>query len=107
VNDAGGSLPVALHAVDVGHHLHLQHRFTGPHIDYIGLAIAAFLSWVATTGPGEAALIAAGIAAAHGRIDVAGMIIAAWAGAIAGGTTAWLVGLKGGRALTREREWKA
>jgi membrane protein DedA with SNARE-associated domain len=95
----GGSLPVALHAVGVGHHLSLHHHFTGPHITYVGLALAAFLSWVATTGPGEAALIAAGISAGHGHIDVVGMIIAAWGGAMVGGTAGWLVGLKGGRAL--------
>jgi membrane protein DedA with SNARE-associated domain len=93
----GGSVPVALHAVDVAGYLH--HRFAGPHITYIGLALAAFLSWVATTGPGEAALIAAGISAAHGHIDVVGMILAAWVGAMVGGTAGWLVGLKGGRAL--------
>jgi membrane protein DedA with SNARE-associated domain len=93
----GGSLPVALHAVDVGRHLH--HRFVGPHVDYVGLALAACVSWVGITGPGEAALIAAGIAAAHGHIDVAGMILAAWVGATIGGTAGWLIGLKGGRAL--------
>jgi membrane protein DedA with SNARE-associated domain len=90
-------LPVTLHAVHIAPHLH--HRFTGPHITYVGIALAAFLSWVATTGPGEAALIAAGISAAHGHIDLVGMIIVAWAGAMAGGTAGWLVGLKGGRAL--------
>jgi membrane protein DedA with SNARE-associated domain len=93
----GGALPVALHAVGVGRHLH--HRFAGPHADYVGLALAAFVSWVGITGPGEAALIAAGIAAAHAHIDVVGMIIAAWVGATIGGTAGWLVGLKGGRAL--------
>jgi membrane protein DedA with SNARE-associated domain len=93
----GASLPVALHAVNVGRHLH--HRFAGPHVDYVGLAVAACVSWVGITGPGEAALIAAGIAAAHGHIDVAGMIFAAWAGATIGGTAGWLIGLKGGRAL--------
>jgi membrane protein DedA with SNARE-associated domain len=93
----GGSLPVALHAAHLGRHLH--HRFTGPHVDYAGLALAAAVSWVGITGPGEAALIAAGIAAAHGHIDLVGMIVAAWVGATIGGTVGWLVGLKGGRAL--------
>jgi membrane protein DedA with SNARE-associated domain len=93
----GASLPLAVHAADVGRHLH--HRFTGPHADYVELGLAACVSWIGLPGPGEAALIAAGIAAAHGRVDVAGMIFAAWAGAMAGGTVGWLVGLKGGRAL--------
>jgi hypothetical protein len=55
-------LPVAVHAAR-----HLHHYFTRPHIDYLGLALAAAVSWVGVTGPGEAALIAAGIAATHGR----------------------------------------
>jgi membrane protein DedA with SNARE-associated domain len=93
----GASLPIALHVANVGGHLH--HRFAGPHIDYVGLGLAASLSWAGIPGPGEAALVAAGIAAAHGRIDVGGVILAAWAGAMAGGTIGWLVGLKGGRAL--------
>lgn len=78
---------------------HVHHRFIGPHIDYVGVALAAVLSWVGVTGPGEAALIAAGFAAAHGHIDIVGIVAVAWLGAIAGGTIGWLIGLKGGRAL--------
>lgn len=90
----GSMLPVAVHAAR-----HLHHAFTGPHIDYVGLALAAAVSWVGVSGPGEAALIAAGIAAAHGRIDLAGAISAAWLGAMTGGTAGWLIGLKGGRSF--------
>jgi membrane protein DedA with SNARE-associated domain len=93
----GTSLPVALHAMEFQRHLH--HRFMGPHVDYVGLALAAAVSWVGITGPGEAALIAAGIAAARGHVDIVGMILVAWAGAMAGGTAGWLIGLKGGRSL--------
>jgi membrane protein DedA with SNARE-associated domain len=93
----GTSLPLALHAVHLERHLH--HRFEGPHVDYAGLALAAAVSWVGLTGPGEAALVAAGIAAAHGHVDIVGMIVVAWAGAMAGGTAGWLIGLKGGRSL--------
>jgi membrane protein DedA with SNARE-associated domain len=93
----GASLPVALHVGNVGRHLH--HRFAGPHVDYVALILAAGVSWVGLPGPGEAALIAAGIAAAHGHIDVVGVILAAGAGAMVGGTVGWLIGLKGGRAL--------
>jgi undecaprenyl-diphosphatase len=78
---------------------HLPHRLSGPHIDYVALALAAALSWVGITGPGEAALIAAAIAAAHGEVDLPSVIGAAWLGAIAGGTAGWLIGLMGGRAL--------
>lgn len=90
-------------AVVLQHHLpaarHLHHRFTGPHVDYIGVGLAAAASWVGVTGVGEAALIAAGIAAARGRVDLASMMATAWFGAMLGGVAAWLVGLRWGRAL--------
>jgi membrane protein DedA with SNARE-associated domain len=82
--------------------LHLavhHHRFHGPHLDYLGVAGAAFLSWFGLTGPGEAALIAAGILAAKGRVDLASVLAVAWAGATLGGTAGWLLGLRGGRAV--------
>jgi membrane protein DedA with SNARE-associated domain len=87
-------LPAAVHLAG-----HLHQRFTGPHIDYVGLALAAALSWVGISGPGEAALIAAGIAATQGHVDIGGMILVAWLGAVTGGTVGWLIGLKGGRSL--------
>jgi membrane-associated protein len=76
-----------------------HHHFHGLHLDYVGVALAAFASWVGITGPGEAALIAAGIAAARGKVDLESVIAVAWAGGVAGGTVGWLLGLKGGRAL--------
>ncbi|MEA2440110.1 MAG: hypothetical protein QOH76_1534 [Thermoleophilaceae bacterium] len=79
--------------------LHLHHRFHGPHVDYVGVGLAAAVSWVGVAGVGEAALIAAGIAAARGKVDVSSMIAVAWVGAMAGGACGWLAGLKGGRAL--------
>ena len=77
--------------------LHPHHR--GSEFVYAGVFIASVTSWVALPGPGEAALIAAGIAAAHHRLDLVLVLAAAWAGAAAGGTAGWLVGLKGGRGL--------
>ncbi|MCW2967415.1 MAG: DedA family protein [Solirubrobacteraceae bacterium] len=77
----------------------VHHHFHGPHLDYVGVALAAFLSWFGISGPGEAALIAAGIEAARGKVDLEGMIAVAWAGATVGGTVGWLLGLKGGRAV--------
>jgi membrane protein DedA with SNARE-associated domain len=76
-----------------------HHRFHGPHLDYVGVGLAAFVSWCGIMGPGEAALIAAGIGAANGRVDLASMLIVGWVGATAGGTVGWLAGLKGGRAV--------
>lgn len=85
----------AIVAVVAAHH----HRFHGPHLDYVGVGVGAFLSWAGLMGPGEAALIAAGILAAHGKVDLPSVLVVAWAGAVAGGTAGWAVGLKGGRAL--------
>ncbi len=93
------AISLALALPDHVARIHAHHRFMGPHVDYIGVALAAALSWVGITGPGEAALIAAGLAAAHGHIDIVGVVAVAWLGAITGGTIGWLIGLKGGRAL--------
>jgi membrane protein DedA with SNARE-associated domain len=71
----------------------------GSRVDYLGLFLAAVVSWVAVPGPGEAALIAASISAAHHHLDLPSVLAIAWAGAVAGGTAGWLVGLKGGRGL--------
>jgi membrane-associated protein len=79
--------------------IHLHHRFHGPHVDYVGVGLAAAVSWIGVTGVGEAALIAAGIAAAHGKVDISSILLVAWAGAMAGGLAGWLIGIKGGRAL--------
>src|SRR3954471_5836247 len=79
--------------------LHLHNRFHGPHVDYVGVGAAAAVSWIGVAGVGEAALIAAGIAAGRGKVDISSMILVAWVGAMAGGAAGWLIGLKGGRAL--------
>jgi membrane protein DedA with SNARE-associated domain len=69
-------------------------------VDYFGVFLAAAASWAAALpGPGEAALVAAGISAAHGRLDLASVLAVAWAGAATGGTVGWIVGVKGGREL--------
>src|SRR5256885_13186490 len=79
--------------------IHLHHRFHGPHVGYVGVGLAAAVGWVGVTGVGEAALIAAGIAAARGKVDLSSILLVAWVGAMAGGLAGWLVGIKGGRAL--------
>jgi membrane protein DedA with SNARE-associated domain len=78
--------------------LHRHYPHHSP-VDYVGVFLAAGTSWVALPGPGEAALIAASISAAHGRLDLAIVLAVAWAGAVAGGTAGWIVGLKGGRGV--------
>lgn len=77
----------------------LHHRFHGPHVDYVGVGLAAAAGWIGVTGVGEAALIAAGIAAAHGKVDISSVLLVAWVGAMAGGVAGWVAGIKGGRAL--------
>jgi membrane protein DedA with SNARE-associated domain len=77
--------------------VHPYARHSG--VDLIGVFLASGASWAALPGPGEAALIAAGISAAHHHLDLASVIAVAWAGASAGGTAGWIVGVKGGREL--------
>jgi membrane protein DedA with SNARE-associated domain len=80
----------------------VAHRH-GHGVDYLGLYVACVLSWAAFPGPGEAALIAAGISAANHHLGLAPVLGVAWAGAFSGGTAAWIVGLKGGRGLLTVR----
>lgn len=79
-------------------HLHLFHHRGGA-IDYVGLAGAAFLSWLIWFGPGEPAMIAAGVVAAKHRLDIAPVVFWGWIGAMFGGVVGWLIGLKAGRAV--------
>jgi membrane protein DedA with SNARE-associated domain len=77
--------------------LHPHARRSG--VDLVGVFLASGASWAALPGPGEAALIAAGISAAHHHLDLAAVLAVAWAGACAGGIAGWIVGVKGGREL--------
>jgi membrane protein DedA with SNARE-associated domain len=86
--------PALLHV-----HIHLHHHFHGPPFDYVGLAAAAAASWVGVPGPGEPVLIAAGVLAAHHRLDIFSVILVAWVAASLGGTAGWLIGLKAGRRI--------
>ncbi len=79
----------------------LHHHAHDPAVDYLGVFLAAGASWIAIPGPGEAALIAAGISAAHGRLDLAAVLAVAWAGATAGGTGGWVLGILAGRGVLR------
>ncbi len=71
----------------------------GSGVDYAGVFLASAASWAGFPGVGEAVLIAAGIAAANHHLELDLVVAAAWAGATAGGTAGWIVGLKGGRGL--------
>jgi membrane protein DedA with SNARE-associated domain len=77
--------------------LHFHTR--GPGIDYVGVFLASLASWVGLPGPGEAALVAAGISAGHHHLDISALIALAWLGATVGGMIGWFVGLRGGRGV--------
>jgi membrane protein DedA with SNARE-associated domain len=88
-------LPLGTLVLVAAVHPHARHAG----VDYVGVFLASAASWAALPGPGEAALIAAGISAGHGHLDLASVLAVAWAGACLGGTSGWLVGLRGGRGL--------
>jgi membrane protein DedA with SNARE-associated domain len=77
--------------------LRLHHQFHGSPIGYAGLTAAAAASWIGIPGPGEPVLIAAGVLAAHHKLDIASVLAVAWIGATAGGVGGWLIGMKAGR----------
>src|SRR5689334_7078173 len=79
--------------------VHLHHRFHGPPLGYLAIGLAAAASWAGVPGPGEPILIAGGLYAARGRLDLAEVLLTAWAGAASGGVLGWLVGRRGGRRL--------
>jgi membrane protein DedA with SNARE-associated domain len=85
--------------------LHVHHHVRGPRLDYVGVALGAALGWLGIFGPGEAVLIAAGIAASRGRLDIVAVIVSAWIGATAGGVGGWLVGRYGGRRVVLAGRW--
>src|SRR2546421_360740 len=67
-----------------------------PSIDYAGVGLAATAGWAGVPGLGETALIAAGVLAAHGQLDIAEVVAVAFVGAAAGGVAGWLLGMKHG-----------
>jgi membrane protein DedA with SNARE-associated domain len=77
--------------------LRLHHHIHGPRTGYLGLVLAAAASWIGLPGPGEAALVTAGVLAVHHRLDLLAVVLAGWIGAVAGGTAGWLVGRLAGR----------
>jgi membrane protein DedA with SNARE-associated domain len=86
-------------AIHLHVHLHLLHHLKGATIDYVGLALAACVSWIAGIGPGEPILVAAGVFAAKHKLDISPVVFWAWIGAATGGVIGWLIGMKAGRAV--------
>lgn len=99
VEPAVASATVAVPALHLHVHIYIHHKFHGPPFDYWALAAGAAASWIGIPGPGEPLLIAAGILAAHHKLDIVSVLLVAFAGAWAGGMFGWLLGLKAGRTL--------
>jgi membrane-associated protein len=78
---------------------HVHHHLHGSSLGYAGIGVAAAASWAGVPGPGETALIAGGILAAHGRLDLAELLVVAWLGAVIGGVAGWALGRHAGQAL--------
>jgi membrane-associated protein len=79
--------------------LHVHHHLHGPSLGYLGIGLAAAAGWAGVPGTGEAALIAGGILAAQGRLDLAELLVVAWLGAMAGGIGGWALGRRAGQTL--------
>jgi membrane protein DedA with SNARE-associated domain len=91
--------------VDATIAVHVHHALHGPKVDYISVALAALVSWIGFFGPGEAVLVAAGISASRGHVDIGSVIAVAWVGATVGGTGGWLIGRHGGRRMVLAGRW--
>ncbi len=78
-------------------HFHFLHHLKGATIDYVGLAVAACVSWIIGIGPGEPIVVAAGVFAAKHKLDISPVVFWAWIGAMVGGVIGWLIGMGAGR----------
>jgi membrane protein DedA with SNARE-associated domain len=82
---------------------HLRHEIHGSPIDYLTLAAGCAASWVGLPGPGEPLLIAAGVLAAHHKLQIGTVIAVAFLSATAGAVAGWFIGLKAGRVVLSVR----
>jgi membrane protein DedA with SNARE-associated domain len=69
----------------------------------IGLFAAVVATWIAISGPGEAALVSAGTVAARGEEQIAAVLVIAFFGTFAGSIAAYWIGRVGGRRLFLRR----
>jgi membrane protein DedA with SNARE-associated domain len=65
----------------------------------IALFAAVVATWIAVSGPGEAALVSAGTVAARGEEQIAAILVIAFLGTFAGSLGAYWLGRAGGRRL--------
>jgi membrane protein DedA with SNARE-associated domain len=65
----------------------------------IGLFASVVATWIAVSGPGEAALVGAGTVAARGEETIGAVLAIAFLGTVAGSLAAYWIGRAGGRRL--------
>src|SRR5258707_212661 len=70
-----------------------------PTIQYLTVAGLAAVTWFGVPGAGDAALVAASILGAPGKLDISLALISAVVGAVIGGAVGYVVGVNGGRPL--------
>lgn len=80
-------------------HIHFLHHVPAANIDYVALALGAFVSWAGVPGPGEPLLIAASIVAAKHKLDLTPVLVWAFVGATTGGIVGWWGGWVFGRSV--------
>ncbi len=66
---------------------------------YLGLFALLALAWAGLPTAGQTALVAAGVLAADGKLDIALVLVVGIAGSMVGSVVAYLLGVSGGRAL--------
>jgi membrane protein DedA with SNARE-associated domain len=69
------------------------------HYGYLAVFLLIMLEDFGLPAPGETALIVASIAAAAGKLNIWGVLAAAFFGALVGDNIGWLIGRYGGRKL--------
>lgn len=73
--------------------------------EYAILWILAAVGGVGIPGPGDAALVAAALAAADGQLSIAVVLVAAFVGHVIGRWIAYELGARGGRPLIERPGW--
>jgi membrane protein DedA with SNARE-associated domain len=66
---------------------------------YAGLFALMFLAWAGLPVAGQPALVAAGVLASRGKLDIGVVLAVATVGSALGGCLGYLLGVNGGRAL--------
>ena len=65
----------------------------------VALFVVIYLESFGAPLPGESALVAASVLAGRGDLPIAGVVAAAWLGAVLGDSTGYMIGRLGGRPL--------